>query len=406
MKRRSITIGKLVDDGLADIQTGPFGTQLKASAYVDDGIPVINVRNIGHGSLKPEKLEYVNDETAHRLSMHLLKANDIVFGRKGAVDRHLFVRKEQENWLQGSDCMMLRIWTSDVNPQFLSYCFLAPSHQTWMIAQSGNKATMASLNQDTIKRITVPLPDRAKQDRVVEVLSRYDDLMQNNLRRIKLLEESARLLYEEWFVRHRFPGHEHARIVKGVPEGWEKKHLGELCEEIKETVLPERVDPETPYIGLEHMPRKSITLSTWAKAEDVTSTKHAYKAGDVLFGKIRLYFHKVGFALTDGVASSDAIVIRALDRDVQNLVLLTVSSDGFVADTSQRMKEGSKMPRADWGQMQQWPVRKPKSGILNDFNGSIDPILAQLRTLSFANIKLRQARDILLPKLMSGEIEA
>jgi type I restriction enzyme S subunit len=121
MSWRSLTVGDLVEAGAADLQTGPFGTQLKASDYVEDGIPVINVRNIGFGDLKPEKLEFVSDETAERLATHLLQRQDIVFGRKGAVDRHLFVGEEQENWLQGSDCIRLRFSTDEVVPRFISY---------------------------------------------------------------------------------------------------------------------------------------------------------------------------------------------------------------------------------------------------------------------------------------------
>ena len=94
MKWRKTTLCEFVDAGTADIQTGPFGTQLKASDYVSDGTPVINVRNIGYGTLRPEKLEFVGEETRDRLSAHVLQERDIVFGRKGAVDRHLFVAPE------------------------------------------------------------------------------------------------------------------------------------------------------------------------------------------------------------------------------------------------------------------------------------------------------------------------
>ncbi|NCD35369.1 MAG: restriction endonuclease subunit S, partial [Spartobacteria bacterium] len=227
---------------------------------------------------------------------------------------------------------------------------------------------------------------------------------ENNRRRIQLLEQAARLLYKEWFVHLRFPGHEHTRIIDGVPEGWEKKVLGDVCFEVRETVLPSAFEANTPYIGLEHMPRRSITLCEWGQAEQVTSSKHRFREGEILFGKIRPYFHKVGIALTDGVASSDAIIIRPAHSHLLPLVLMTTSSDGFVAVTAQQMKEGSKMPRADWKQMQQYPVSLPSDGLLRAFNDFIDPILNQLKTLAFANKRLGVARDLLLPKLMNGEV--
>jgi type I restriction enzyme S subunit len=250
----------------------------------------------------------------------------------------------------------------------------------------------------------VPLHDVQKQ--IGEFLSTYDELIENNQRRMALLEESARLLYSEWFVRLRFPGYEHTCITDGVPDGWERKTLGDLCSEARESVSPDTLEPDTPYIGLEHMPRRSISLNDWGKVEQVTSSKHRFKAGEILFGKIRPYFHKVGVAFVDGVASSDAIVIRPVEEKLHGLVLMTVSSDGFVAVTSQTMKEGSKMPRADWKQMQTYSVPLPPPGLLSTFDGVIQPIIAQLKVLTFANQKLRAARDLLLPRLMSGEIAA
>jgi type I restriction enzyme, S subunit len=152
------------------------------------------------------------------------------------------------------------------------------------------------------------------------------------------------------------------------------------------------------------MPRRSITLSEWGRAEDVTSTKHRFRTGEILFGKIRPYFHKVGIAFVDGVASSDAIVIRPVSQELRGLVLLAVSSDPFVAQASQTMREGSKMPRADWKLMKQYAIPFPPAGLLNSFNGFVESVTEQLKTLTFQTQKLRAARDLLLPRLMSGEI--
>lgn len=236
------------------------------------------------------------------------------------------------------------------------------------------------------------------------MLGSFGRLIENNHRRMALLEKTARQLYREWFVRLRFPGWEHTKIKNGVPEGWEKKALGDLCVTIRKTVKPENLEPDTPYIGLEHMPRRSISLAEWGTASQVTSTKHGYKEGDILFGKIRPYFHKVGIAFTDGITSSDAIVIRSNNTQLRSLVLSVVSSDEFVAEASQTMREGSKMPRADWKLLVKYPVAVPPAGLLRSFSDIIEPITFQLGNLCFQNSKLREARDLLLPKLMSGQI--
>ena len=404
MSCKQTHIGEFVASGQIHIQTGPFGTQLGASDYTSEGTPVINVRNIGYGNLRPDKLEYIPDSVVKRLKKHVLEQNDIVFGRKGAVDRHLLVSDEQAGWVQGSDCIRLRVLSGSIDPIFLSFVLRLDNHKQWMLSQCSNKATMASLNQGVINRIPICVPDRATQKSIVFILKSYDDLIENNRRRIQLLEEAARLLYREWFVHLRFPGHEHVAIKDGVPEGWERRTLGDLCKEIRETVKPEALEPDTPYIGLEHMPRRSISLGEWGTAEQITSSKHRFHEGDILFGKIRPYFHKVGIAFVDGIASSDTIVIRPCEHDLRNFVLMTVSSDPFVAVTAQTMREGSKMPRADWKQMQAYPTPLPPSGLLDNFDRSIQAIIEQLKSLTLTNQKLAQARDLLLPRLMNGEI--
>jgi type I restriction enzyme S subunit len=282
--------------------------------------------------------------------------------------------------------------------RFLYYLFNTRSvrHQIFGSA-SGTKVRHTA--PERIGRVEADVPPVGAQRQIAFILSAYDDLIENNRRRIALLEESARLLYREWFVRLRFPGHEHTRIVNGVPVGWRKLTLGDICTDNREMVSPESLEPDTPYIGLEHMPRRSIALADWGTAEQVTSSKLRFNTGDILFGKIRPYFHKVGIAFTD------AFVIRPTTENLKSFILMTVSSDDFVADTSQAMKEGSKMPRADWKQMIQFPVMVPPPGLLQDFSETIEAITDQLRNLCFQNQKLRTARDLLLPKLMSGEIE-
>ncbi|MCB1561897.1 MAG: restriction endonuclease subunit S [Xanthomonadales bacterium] len=215
-----ILVGDLVDRDQAHIQTGPFGTQLKASEYVEFGTPVINVRNIGMGSVRQAQLEFVNDAKAENLSAHTLKIGDIVFGRKGAVDRHALITPDQDGWIQGSDCIRLRFNCPSLSTRFVSHYFRTQSHRHWMEAQGSFGATMASLNQGIIKRIAIPDIPYPEQRKIAAILTAYDDLIENNRQRIALLEAMAEEIYREWFVRLRFPGHQHTPIHKGVPEGW------------------------------------------------------------------------------------------------------------------------------------------------------------------------------------------
>ncbi len=402
MRWKESTLGAAVEpEGL--IQTGPFGSQLHQSDYVSDGIPVIMPKDISDGRINAETVARVSEETAMRLRRHRLCPRSIILPRRGEITKRAWIDDEQAGWLCGTGCLQIVVEGTGLVPEFLYY-YMEQDHVVRWLEQHAVGTTMLNLSASIVANLPVRYPPPDIQQRIASILSAYDDLIENNRRRIQLLEDAARLLYREWFVRLRFPGHEHAKIKDGVPEGWEKVSFGQLCEEIKEMCLPAAMEPDTPYIGLEHMPRRSIALSEWGTAEQVTSSKHRFREGDVLFGKIRPYFHKVGIALTEGIASSDAIVIRPASQELLPLVLMVTSSDAFVADTAQKMKEGSKMPRADWKQMTQYPVLYPSDNTLWALNDFIEPILQQIKTLVFSNRNLAVARDLLLPKLMSGEV--
>ncbi len=130
-----------------------------------DNAKVINVRNIGFGYIKDEKLEFILPETVNRLSSHLLEPGDIVFGRKGAVERHAFIQSKYIGWFQGSDCLRLRFRSPSVDAKFVSYNFLTESHKQWMINQCSHGSTMASLNQEIVSRIPLHLPPHPAQNR-------------------------------------------------------------------------------------------------------------------------------------------------------------------------------------------------------------------------------------------------
>lgn len=397
------SLGDLAKKDGGIIQTGPFGSQLHQAEYQPEGIPVVMPKDITDGRISVESVARVSEETANRLERHKLKSRSIVLPRRGEITKRAYIREEQEGWLCGTGCLKIELNGKHLLPEFLYY-FMEQAQVVQWLEQHAVGTTMLNLSAGIVAELPIRYPPVESQKEIVLTLSAYDDLIENNRRRIALLEESARLLYREWFVRLRFPGYEHTRIIDGVPSGWKRKSLGDLCCEIRELVSPSTLEPDTPYIGLEHIPRRSIALNEWGKVDEVTSSKSRFKAGEILFGKIRPYFHKVGVAFVDGVASSDSIVICPTDEKLHGLVLMTMSSDEFVAMTAQQMKEGSKMPRADWKQMQAYPVPLPPEGLLNAFDDVIQPIIAQLKSLTFANQKLRAARDLLLPRLMSGEI--
>ena len=284
-------------------------------------------------------------------------------------------------------------------PRFVYY-FL----QTLGLGERNAAGAVPGVNRNVLHKMHVSVPDYDVQGRIADFLSAYDDLIENNNRRMALLEESIHLLFREWFVYLRFPGHERVEVVDGVPEGWSRVPLEDLVDQVRDGVHPERVDPETPYVGLEHIPRRCIALSNWGKAADVASNKFQFLEGDVLFGKIRPYFHKVVFAPVSGICSSDAIVMRPRSPDLFGLTLAVASSTRFVDHIWQTAKIGAKMPRANWKVMAAYPVLRPSPTVHADFEGSVRTSVTQIGNLLSMNRALREARDLLLPRLMDGRI--
>ena len=181
------TLGEFVSSGSISLQTGPFGTQLKASQYTDEGTPVINVRNIGSGVLKADKLEFLPPERAEEHKRHKLLEGDIVFGRKGAVERHLLVSPSEQGWIQGSDCIRLRVVSGPLTPRYLSVRFREEDHQRWMMNQCSGGATMASLNQDILCRIPLVVPAR-------EHLAAFDRFCASTLNQMDVLSSQIQNL--------------------------------------------------------------------------------------------------------------------------------------------------------------------------------------------------------------------
>jgi type I restriction enzyme S subunit len=272
-----------------------------------------------------------------------------------------------------------------------------------------NGATVPHLNMKDVRSLLLPpIPSLSAQRKIAAVLSAYDDLIENNTKRIAILEEMAQAIYREWFVEFRFPNHEKVELLESaignIPDGWAATRLGDLAMEIRRGVDPKLLDPETPYFGLEHLPRRSITLSNWGHAKDVQSNKLRFREGEILFGKIRPYFHKVGVAPVDGVCSSDAIVISPTTEEAFGLVLCCISSEAFVKYATQT-SQGTKMPRANWDVLVKYPLPTPPPELLAQFDGLIRTFVGTLRLLILKNRNLRRARDLLLPKLIAGRLD-
>jgi len=412
----TIVVGELMKSGEASLQTGPFGTQLKASDYVEEGVPVINVRNIGSGRLRAEKLEYLDERMADKLDAHRLKRGDIVFGRKGAVDRHLLVDETTEGWIQGSDCLRLRIESTRVFPRFVSFYFDTKGHKDWMDALCSFGATMTSLNQDIVARITLPFPEYKTQKKIAAILTAYDDLIEVNQRRIAALETMAEELYREWFVRLRFPGHAKVKLVKGVPEGWKIEPLGDLVTDIIDYrgITPEKLGTQWSEEGITALSALNVKNGRLIKLHDT------YKASDSLYQRWmrkELQLHDIlltseaplgqVYMLMDSqkyVLSQRLFALRANPERIEACYLYHYLLGPIGQGQLAARATGSTVGGIRQQLLRIIEVMVPPSGIQESYTRLILPILNQIHSLSKAMIALRQTRDLLLPRLISGKL--
>lgn len=273
-----------------------------------------------------------------------------------------------------------------------------------LILAYANGATFLEISKSEFKKIKIKLPPLPVQRRIAQVLGRYDALIENYAAQIRTLEAVAQNLYREWFVRHRINGGELPIDEKTkLPVGWEEKELGEIAADKRRIVKAKDLEADMPYVGLEHLSIKSIIIKNCGVAEDVDSDKLSFEKNDILFGKIRPYLHKVCLSHFAGVCSSDTIVIKPIIENALGFVMLTVFDEKFV-EFADKISNGTKMPRAEWSVLKTYKIAVPPEDALKAFEKIVSPMFAKMENLQTQISNLRQMRDKLLPRLLSGKI--
>ena len=281
-------------------------------------------------------------------------------------------------------------------------------------------SAIPSTSRDDFYVLPVAVPPLSQQRAIAHVLGTLDDKIELNRRMNETLEAMARALFKSWFfdfdpVRAKMKGRDpylspelwdlfpDALDDQDKPEGWARGTLSGIADSPKRGISPADVAGDTPYIGLEHMPRRSIALTEWGGAGRVTSNKSLFKRGEFLFGKLRPYFHKVGCAPLDGICSTDIIVVIPRVPNWASFTLSCLSSDEFVNYTDQT-STGTKMPRTSWKTMGQYKICLPSEPILCAFQSITQPLIERIIANIHENRTLDQTRDSLLPKLISGNL--
>ena len=260
-----------------------------------------------------------------------------------------------------------------------------------------------------ISRIKFPVPTFKEQQTIADILSAYDDLIENNRKQIKLLEEAAQRLYKEWFVDLRFPGHEDTAIVDGVPEGWESVLLNDVIDfNPKVELSKERVKQSIPMSALS---TTSMVLDSNEFTETTSTSGARFQNGDTLLARITPCLENGKTAFVSGilsdegaVGSTEFIVMRAKNINPYMVYLLARTED-FRESAIKSMTGSDGRQRVQVDIIKALPYLLPVNDVLCSFEKCIKPLFEQISVKQSQNINLVEARDRLLPKLMSGEIE-
>lgn len=373
------------------IQTGPFGSQLHQSDYSDIGVPVVMPKDIINGCIDESTIARVENHHVERLSRHKISEGDILYARRGDVGKCAYTVFEQQGWLCGTGCLRVTIDKEKALPKFVFFQLQKRETIGW-VEKHAIGATMLNLNTSILSDVPIVLPSLSIQQRIATILSRYDSLIENYQKQIKLLEEAAQRLYKEWFVDLHFPGHENTKIVDGVPEGWEKKSVDSIYsikygKNLSTKLI--KADGDYPVYGANGV------IGYYDKAncneQVVLITSRGNGSGDVL-----MTYHKNAF-----ITNNSFIVIPLNEYDYCQLPF----TYQFLKNANFRsVRTGAAQPQLTNQSIHTVDVVLPQKELIVEYckrTQMSNDISIHLRDIIRL---LTEARDRLLPKLMSGEI--
>lgn len=387
---------------ISDVQTGPFGSQLKNEQYIKGGTPVVTVEHIKDFRITDFDYPSITDEDKDRLAKYLMKTDDILFTRVGSVDLSAYVSEKQNGWMFSS--RMLRVRTNEeVHSKFLSYYFQQRSFRDYILNISVG-ATMPSINTSILKSLIISYPPLPEQKAIASVLSSLDDKIDLLHQQNQTLEALAETLFRQWFIE-RCP-----EPVEGeAKEDWEDCTIGDLAIHSKLSVHPNR-NPDTLYHHYSIPAFDANKKPVVEFGKEIQSNKYKVEENSILFSKLNPHKDKRVWLIQDSVeehaiCSTELQVVKPKDNDYLYFIYgwLTnsiyyneiASGVGGTSGSHQRIE-----PKAIFSA----PCVKIKKDIILQYNLHAKPLFKKQLENSKQIQTLTQMRDTLLPKLMSGEV--
>lgn len=387
----------------------PKGEDVSRTATVH---PYIRAQDISNGRIACDDLVYISDEVYKKIKNYTVKAGDVCITIVGAYVGDVGIVPVFLNGANLTENAVKLIDPVDkCDLVFIMYNLLSGQTQTQMKLFAGG-AAQAKLGIYKISEIDVFCPPISTQKKVAKILSAYDDLIENNSHRIQILEEMARMIYQEWFVKFRFPGYEQAKFVESpmgmIPEGWEVKQVKDVI--VFNPKISVKAELEKPYVAMEGLSTNSMIVSLTEYRTNTSGSK--FQNGDTLFARITpcLENGKTGFVnfLPENqpvsIGSTEFIVLRSKTLCPEYVYLLA-RSDSFRDVAIKSMSGASGRQRVNVDCFNDFLIVQPDDKTLSYFQKIATPIFEQVKILSNKNKVLRSTRDLLLPKLISGELD-
>ena len=363
------------------------------------GYPLIRTPNIGKGRFNLEGVHRVSEDVYRKRNLRATpQDNDLIFASEAPAG-NVAIIKNGEKYCLGQRTVLIRPNCEYVYPDFLTYYLLAPQQQYGLLGMA-NGATVAHVNLPVIRELEITLPPIEIQRRIANILSAYDDLIENNQKQIKLLEEAAQRLYKEWFVDLRFPGHENIKIVDGVPEGWKKTALSDIADVVMgqspKSEFYNQIGEGLPFHqGVGSYGTRFVKDETYS-----TSFTRIAKAGSILFsvrapvGRLNITKNKI--VIGRGIAALN-------HKNGLQSFMFYMLKERFFKDNL--VGNGSIFASISKDELLNQEFIIPCEDVVVKYDKVVRNIDDKIASLDRQIELLTEARDRLLPKLMSGELE-
>lgn len=392
---------------LADIQTGPFGSQLHKEDYVEIGTPIVTVEHLGNRIFTEQNLPKVSDNDKKRLKKYILSTGDIVFSRVGSVDRCSYVDERHNDWMFSGRCLRVRP-TQDIDSLYLYYYFCLESTQQF-VRNIAVGATMPSINTKLLGEVPINVPDIHTQKKIAAILGSIDDKIELNNKINENLQQQVAEIYKSWYQD--FSRAANLPLVQTefglIPQGWRYALLGDLCKSIS---ITHKFDKDKlVFLNTGDIENGRFLHSNYMAVEDMPGqAKKTIAPGDILYSEIRpinRHFAYVNFPAEDYVVSTKLMVIRANGLDTRRLYHFLTSKDILSELQMQAESRSGTFPQIRFDNVSKLPILSADKETETAFIALLHTVYDQIEHNNCENEKLAALRDTLLPKLMNGEIE-